>query len=117
MAPLPAPGASPRTPVSPERVSVAPLRADRISAAGHALAAAFADDPVYRRLVPDSDAREHVLRAILTAGVRDALPFGTVWEARSDGETLGAALWLPPGGFPLTTGASSGRPDLPPPAR
>ncbi|MGH3112356.1 MAG: hypothetical protein ACRDOP_02695 [Gaiellaceae bacterium] len=84
------------------------MRADRISAAGLALAAAFADDPVYRRLVPDPAKREQVLRAILTAWVRDALPFGTVWEARSEGETLGAALWPSPGGFPLTTGASSG---------
>ncbi len=45
-----------------------------------------------------------MLRLILTAGVRDALPFGTVWEASSDGEMFGVALWLPPRRFPLTAG-------------
>jgi GNAT superfamily N-acetyltransferase len=64
------------------------------------LARAFFDDPLFGFFVPDLVKQQKALIAFMTSGVKDATPFGETWVAHADGKVAGAAVWLPPGGYP-----------------
>lgn len=67
------------------------------------LARAFHDSPLMAHCIPDDRKRLRLLRSFFKASVRDALPFSTVWVARDGGLVVGAAVWLPPEGYPPGT--------------
>lgn len=69
-------------------------------AAGAALAASHAEYPAFCSLFPDPDRRARALLAFFTATVKDAINFGVVHAAFDGSTVIGAAVWLPPGGFP-----------------
>ena len=89
-------------------VSLAPVRTfevDRMQAGEEpaviaALARAFHDDPLFGFFVPNLLKQMKSLIGFMTSGVKDARPFGDVWVAHNDGKVAGAAVWLPPGGYP-----------------
>jgi GNAT superfamily N-acetyltransferase len=60
-----------------------------------ALAAAFSNDPPLRFLIADAARREDLLRVHFAA----ALPLYEAWVCEAP---FGAALWVPPGGYPFT---------------
>ncbi len=91
---------SPQFPVTSARITL--LRREQLRDAGKVLAASHVKDPAYGYLFPDPEQRVKVMRAIYTELARDALPFGAVYVAMADGQLLGAAIWLPPGRFPLS---------------
>jgi GNAT superfamily N-acetyltransferase len=82
-------------------MSITALHPGQAAAAGAVLAASLVDDPAWAHLVPDRQARLVALRSTLTAAVRDATTFGTAYGAVEDGRVVGAAVWLPPGAFPM----------------
>jgi GNAT superfamily N-acetyltransferase len=65
-----------------------------------ALARAFYDDPLFGFFVPNLLKQMKSLIAFMNSGVKDARAFGDVWVAHTDGKVAGAAVWLPPGGYP-----------------
>ena len=65
-----------------------------------ALARAFYDDPLFGFFVPNLLKQMKGLIAFMSSGVKDARPFNEVWVAHADGAVAGAAVWLPPGGYP-----------------
>jgi GNAT superfamily N-acetyltransferase len=65
-----------------------------------ALARAFYDDPLFGFFVPNLLKQMKSLISFMNSGVKDALPFGDVWVAHSDGKVASAAVWLPPGAYP-----------------
>jgi len=67
------------------------------------LARAFDDSPLMVHCIPSDRRRPSILRSFFGAAIRDALPFGTVYAARNGERILGAAVWLPPGGYPPST--------------
>ncbi len=67
-----------------------------------ALARAFFDDPLFGYFVPNLVHQTKGLLGFMNGAVRDARPFGEVWVARADHLVAGAAVWLPPGGYPRT---------------
>jgi ribosomal protein S18 acetylase RimI-like enzyme len=74
-----------------------------IRTAAEALTAALVQDPGWRHVVPDPDVRRRVLSAVLRAGVADAASCGRVVVARTtEGNIVGAAVWLPPGAVPMS---------------
>jgi ribosomal protein S18 acetylase RimI-like enzyme len=70
------------------------------AAAGDAFAASHADYPAFRALFPAPARRDRALRAFFTATVADAAGAGVVHAVIDRSAVLGAAVWLPPGGFP-----------------
>ncbi len=42
--------------------------------------------------------------AFMSSAITDALPFGNVWVAYTDGKVAAAAVWLPPEGYPRSRG-------------
>jgi ribosomal protein S18 acetylase RimI-like enzyme len=81
-------------------VRILPLSDEHVRPAADTLAAGLTDDPAYSHVLPDADRRVRALRAFLATPVRDALPFETASVALVDSEVIGAAVWLPPGGYP-----------------
>jgi GNAT superfamily N-acetyltransferase len=65
-----------------------------------ALARAFYDDPLFGFFVPNLVRQMKTLVAFMNSGVRDASSFDDIWVAHADGKVAGAAVWLPPGGYP-----------------
>ncbi len=66
------------------------------------LTRAFADDPNFSALHPDRGPRLRALRRTFVAQARSTLPLGVVYGAYDDdGALAGAAVWHPPGSFPL----------------
>jgi GNAT superfamily N-acetyltransferase len=88
----------------PDRARIAPLRREQLAATAGVLAASLAEDPAWSHILPDPAGRAVALRASLGASIRDALPFGAVYGAIGEGRVVGAAVWLPPGRFPLSPG-------------
>jgi ribosomal protein S18 acetylase RimI-like enzyme len=70
--------------------------------AGEVIAASHADYPGFRHVFPDAATRRRVLRPFMVATARDAAVHGYALVARSGDGVLGAALWMPPGAFPLS---------------
>ena len=71
-----------------------------------ALARAFYDDPLFGFFIPNLAKQTKALIAFMNSGVKDARPFGDVWVAHADGKVAGAAVWLPPGGYPRRAASS-----------
>ncbi|GAA5156683.1 hypothetical protein GCM10023321_32940 [Pseudonocardia eucalypti] len=71
--------------------------ADHAAVAG-ILARAFHDDPVYRWVIPDDEARRRRLPGLMDTFLRQMLPDGYV-ELAGDptGAPTGAAFWTEPG--------------------
>jgi GNAT superfamily N-acetyltransferase len=78
------------------------LYPDGAREAGDVIAASHADYPGFRHVFPDAATRRRVLRPFMVATARDAAAHGYALVARSDDAVLGAALWMPPGTFPLS---------------
>ena len=87
-------------PAPTRSVAIVPLSNDQVASAGHVFASSHADYPSWRAVFPDRRQRERALRVLFEATVRDALPFGAVDAAVTNGQVLGIAVWLPPGRFP-----------------
>ncbi len=65
-----------------------------------ALARAFYDDPLFGYFLSDPVAQSKGLLHYMAAAVADAMPFGEIWAARTDGKIACGAVWLPPGAYP-----------------
>lgn len=76
-----------------------PTRRDRRAAVA-VLAQALLDDPGWTSVVPDRGRRGVVLHGLLAAVVADSGSHARVAVRR--GAVLGAAVWQPPGRFPMT---------------
>lgn len=83
---------------------VAPLQYAQVRLTAEALARAFDDSPIVRYLIPKDRPRTVGMRATFISSLLDAYKHGEAWVATEDDEIVGAAVWLPPGGFPPTTG-------------
>ena len=81
-------------------VSVVALTAAAAPAAGRLLAASHAQYPAFRHLYPDPTVRRRVLYSFMVAAARDTARHGHGLGAHRDGQLVGVALWMPPGGFP-----------------
>jgi GNAT superfamily N-acetyltransferase len=79
---------------------IEPLRGANAVAVGRLLADSHLNYPAYAALWPNPRARDSALRRYLTALARDAASWGDAVLAKDAGREVGAALWLPPGGFP-----------------
>ncbi|NHC45503.1 GNAT family N-acetyltransferase [Motilibacter aurantiacus] len=91
-----------------QTVTDLPAGRRHVDAAVAVLAAALRDDPGWAAAVPDPPERAAVLAAVLRAAVADAVRHGRVLVARGPGgDVLGAAVWLPPGAYPMTGGRSA----------
>ena len=79
-------------------------RLDRAGAreAGDVIATSHADYPGFRYVFPDPGVRRKVLHPFMAVTARDASVHGYALIARGDDSVLGAALWMPPGTFPLS---------------
>ena len=75
------------------------------------LARSFHTNPNFVDLFPRESARARALSRMFAVGLRDALGFGHVYAATREDErgaggtrdkVVGVAVWLPPGGFPLS---------------
>jgi GNAT superfamily N-acetyltransferase len=74
---------------------VRPATEDDHEAAAEALALAFADDPAWAHLLPDSGTRAERLLAYFTAEIGNLAPeYRQVWVTEDGG---GAAIWARPG--------------------
>lgn len=65
------------------------------------LVRAFWDFPETVHLLPSERARRRVLPRYLTSDALDAVGFGTLFAAVDADEVVGAAAWVPPGGYPI----------------
>ena len=79
---------------------VVELDAAQAGAAGAAFAASHVDYPAFRAVFPYRARRQRALRAFFTATVADAVAHGVVHAALDGRAVVGAAVWLPAGGFP-----------------
>jgi len=84
-------------------VEIRDARPQDMRAVARVLGAAFFDSPITSWIVPSTRLRPMALRAFFGSGARDALHNGRVWVADDGGEIVGAAVWLPPGSYPMTT--------------
>lgn len=83
-------------------VEIVPATPDRVEAVGRMLSRAFDDSPPFRYLYPSAALRARLTRTFFQAGLRDGLPFHEATLALESGNPVGAAVWLPPGGYPLS---------------
>lgn len=83
-------------------VQVIELPEERLEEAAALLARSFHDDPNHVHFFPDEGTRARALPREFALVCRDALGLGHVYAASRDGELVGVAAWLPPGGFPLS---------------
>lgn len=77
---------------------VRPAERDDVAPLARTMAGAFDDDPLTTWLFPDDARRRQRLPAFFTALLRASLPFGAV---HTTGEAHCAAIWNPPGTFPM----------------
>jgi ribosomal protein S18 acetylase RimI-like enzyme len=83
-------------------VEVRLLGSPYAKAAGAVLTASHAEYPAFRALFPDPSTRRRVLLPFQTGAVRDAVRYGRVFGAFTDGRLVAVAVWQPPGRFPLS---------------
>jgi GNAT superfamily N-acetyltransferase len=83
-------------------VEIGLLTAGRLAEAAALLARAFREDPGHVHLYPDPAARERALPHEFAAACRDGIGLGHVQAASAGGRLAGVAVWLPPGGYPMT---------------
>lgn len=76
------------------------VRADDVAPVADVLARAFDDDPIFRAILPDDAHRRRALPPLFAEWTRRLhLPLGTSWTTD---DFAGAALWSPPGRWPIT---------------
>ncbi len=78
-----------------------PLQPIDLRAAAAVVAASHVDDPAMAWVFPNSRRREQPLFRLFGLALGDVLRAGRVDVAHEDGEIVGVAAWLPPGGFPV----------------
>lgn len=79
-------------------------RKQDMRAVGRVLGAAFFDSPITEWILPIKLMRPIALRSFFGSGARDAFRNGRVWVADDGGTIVGAAVWLPPGAYPVSPG-------------
>jgi ribosomal protein S18 acetylase RimI-like enzyme len=79
---------------------VRPLLPGELRAARAVLVDALADDPAWSQVLPDGGARRRALRSLLGVALADSGPHARV--AVAGGRVVGAAVWQPPGRYPMT---------------
>ena len=79
---------------------VVKLPRTRTEEAGRVLARAFDDDPYWSWVLPGESKRAGRLRWFMTVWVRYGLRYGEVYVTKAAVE--GAAIWIPPGKYPLS---------------
>ena len=77
------------------------LPPERLAEASAVLARAFRDDPAWSWVLPDPRRRATLLPWLFQVGFEIAE--GEIWA--TEGEVLGVARWLPPGGPVVRVGA------------
>ena len=87
-------------------VRIAPLDPGRIDEVARVLTDSLIDEPGFTFVYPDVSTRRLVLESMMGMPVQDAVRFKTVWVATTaeEDQIVGAAVWLPPGAFPITVG-------------
>ena len=93
--------------------NIVPLREENLSAAAEALARAFHSDPLQAYVFPDPIERASRSPEHFAPILRYGLLYGEVLT--TEGETLGASVWLPPGEWEVTPerASAAGLNDLP----
>lgn len=83
------------------KIEIGQLNPDERKHAIASAARAFWPDPLFGFFSRDA-LHEHstVLPTFFAPVVKDAMHHGEVWVARSEGEVIGVAAWLPPGALP-----------------
>ena len=81
-------------------VEVRPLRRGEPREAADVLVDALADDSSWALVVPDAPRRRAALRGLVGVALADAGPHARV--AVRAGEVVGAAVWQPPGRYPMS---------------
>ena len=76
-----------------------PLKSE-LGPLAHAMARGLHDDPGWRQVVPDDDARLAALRVLTGFAIRSALRDGTVLVARTGATAAGGIVWAAPGEYP-----------------
>lgn len=66
------------------------------------LAQVFDESPLFRSVFPKPLARGSALRALFHALLDDAALFGYADAVLTDDDVVGALLWYPPGGYPMS---------------
>jgi hypothetical protein len=79
---------------------VRPLERGELRAAIGVLVDALADDPAWTHVLPERARRTRALRCLVGVALADSGRHARV--AVEDGIVLGAAVWQPPGGYPMT---------------
>jgi hypothetical protein len=69
-------------------VGIVPMTTDHLDSAGQMFASSHADHPSWRYVFPDARQCEHAQGVFFEASVRDALQFGAVDAAVTDGQVL-----------------------------
>src|SRR5437879_7324527 len=78
------------------------LRPDHLREAAGVLARSFHDEPNLVHLLPDPATRGRALPLMFAASCRDALRLGHLYGAVAEDHLVGVAVWIPPGGYPLS---------------
>ncbi len=83
-------------------VTLTTLRPQGVAEAATVLAASFREAPNVVAAYPDETKRASALKPIFRTLLRDAVGFGGVNLAIHEGQTVGVAVWLPPGHVRMT---------------
>lgn len=84
----------PATPLPPGRASV--------RAAARVLSSALRGDPGFSHLLPEPHVRRRTLDALHHVGLTDGLRHGHVLGVHDEVGVAGAAVWYPPGAYPMS---------------
>jgi GNAT superfamily N-acetyltransferase len=82
--------------------SVEPLARHHVPQAARVIAAALADDPGYRHLMPDTARRVGELTALYRMTLADTIAHGRGYVTTLGPVVTGALALYPPGGYPLS---------------
>ena len=80
---------------------IVPLAREHVRPAARVLARAFDASPAYVSLWPDARRRARAVEAFMAIPLTDGLRHGFGEVLIDDESVAGAAVWYPPGGFPL----------------
>ncbi|NJO41565.1 MAG: GNAT family N-acetyltransferase [Cyanobacteria bacterium CRU_2_1] len=81
---------------------IVPLEKSQVDQISRILGQAFYDDPGYRYIFPETEERKlHHITWLCTLSLRYAQPYGFTYT--TENSLKGAAVWIPPGQYPLNT--------------
>lgn len=92
---------------SAENTEIARLKPSQRRAASQALARAFADEPLFRYILPLKDSRRRWLKAIIRGSLRVYEKYGETSVAMVDGQAVGGMISAFPSKYPLPKSATS----------